>query len=251
MKYAETKEYSKFSYFDTNRKVTDNKKLEQAIVKAGYIKKPISVTKDFKIVDGQHRFAIAKKLGLTVPYVVDQYLTEADMIMLNTTANDWKPINYVENLAKNGNENYQILLKAHNDYKISLVVLAGIAEHETGITPRISQLIKDGEIIIDDKDEFNEKVEFLNAINVELKALNRDLRKDPFKLAIANLYGKIDPKRLVKKIVAMNDFEFEQFRDSQGKRVVLFKIVDLYNSGTGRFKKIKYTLDTKGNMEIL
>ena len=105
---SETKDYSRFKFLETeNRPIREDilKNLEPEILKNG-ICNPIEVDGDYNIYDGQHRFVIARKHGLALPYLVNRKLT-LEMIPSLQKATRWNAVDYCRVLANSGNVNCQ------------------------------------------------------------------------------------------------------------------------------------------------
>ena len=105
---SETKDYSRFKFLETeNRPIREDiiKNLEPEILKNG-ICNPIEVDGDYNIYDGQHRFVIARKHGLALPYLINRKLT-LEMIPSLQKATRWNAVDYCKVLANNGNVNCQ------------------------------------------------------------------------------------------------------------------------------------------------
>jgi hypothetical protein len=69
-----TKNYDVFNFIDWNRTICKNnllKLVNENKLNFQMHKFPILVTRDFKIIDGQHRFEASKKLGCPVYYIID------------------------------------------------------------------------------------------------------------------------------------------------------------------------------------
>tara|TARA_R100000742_G_C4274480_1_gene94481 strand:+ start:376 stop:1179 length:804 start_codon:yes stop_codon:yes gene_type:complete len=107
----------------------------------GILTKPIlcfidKKKKTFKILDGHHRFEVAKEKKL--PILCDIVNTEGYddneiMIKLNIsdTRQNWKPINYLHNgILYHKNEDYVMLSEVHDETGISLVALREIYAHD-------------------------------------------------------------------------------------------------------------------------
>lgn len=72
---AWTNNYDKFELLDFNRDIGNTKQLEESMIKFGFLAAhPIHCVKSgsrkLKIKAGHHRFYVARKLGLLIPYVV-------------------------------------------------------------------------------------------------------------------------------------------------------------------------------------
>lgn len=107
-----TEEYEMFSFLRSNREVTLNKKLENSILQKGIIR-PIIVNSTMQIIDGQHRYSIARKYGLPVPYYVSVNKEMNDIIKINNTACKWRVIDYINKYVILGNEEYKKLKDLH------------------------------------------------------------------------------------------------------------------------------------------
>ena len=121
-----TEEYEMFSFLRSNREVTLNKKLENSILQKGIIR-PIIVNSTMQIIDGQHRYSIARKYGLPVPYYVSVNKEMNDIIKINNTACKWRVIDYINKYVILGNEEYKKLKDLHiENNKIPLVELVSV-----------------------------------------------------------------------------------------------------------------------------
>jgi hypothetical protein len=99
MEILETKEYKKFKYLFINREVNKTRanKIKFSMEKHGFDPaKAISVTKDFEIIDGQHRFHAAQELGIAIKYIVDKDFTPEKLKDFNTTSANWKSEDYLK-----------------------------------------------------------------------------------------------------------------------------------------------------------
>ena len=68
----ETKDYGKFTFLTANRPIHRGhvNKLKKSLTEYGFLdSQPITVTPDFRIIDGQHRFIACKEMGLPVKFV--------------------------------------------------------------------------------------------------------------------------------------------------------------------------------------
>jgi hypothetical protein len=101
---AETKDYARFNFIETNRKISDKKvaALVKSIEKRG-LQQPIIVNHKYEIVDGQHRFIALRRLGRVIYYVVSNaYRNEEDIVTLQT-ATRWTAKDYLYSNAAKGN----------------------------------------------------------------------------------------------------------------------------------------------------
>jgi len=80
---------------------------------------PIIVDDSGQIIDGQHRFVAASRLGVGIYYVVASDLTLNDVIALNDTAKVWRFTDYMESYILAGKEDYKTLKHFAEKYRLS------------------------------------------------------------------------------------------------------------------------------------
>ncbi|MGI4871274.1 MAG: CHC2 zinc finger domain-containing protein, partial [Janthinobacterium lividum] len=88
----ETTDYARFHLLPENRKVDPKhvRKLVDMIQKHNLLHlKPLDVTPDLGVIDGQHRLEAARELGLPIFYKVGQQLSDADISTLNMAGKNW------------------------------------------------------------------------------------------------------------------------------------------------------------------
>jgi hypothetical protein len=105
-KVYEVRDLDLLSYKHTNRDVEKHRVLKVDILKAGIIQ-PLLVNLEFQVLDGQHRLAIAKELGIPVPIIFKVETVNDEQIMrsLNTTNKKWNIGNHVDLNIKRGSIN--------------------------------------------------------------------------------------------------------------------------------------------------
>lgn len=115
----ETNDYDKFKFLVWNRPV-DRKhveRLKESIKKNIYLE-PISISEDFIILDGQHRFTAYKELGMTFKYIIETSTDKHSDIVItkNTLLEKWKTIDYINAYAKDGYEHYKTILNFMDEF---------------------------------------------------------------------------------------------------------------------------------------
>ena len=134
-----SKEYSKFYNSSENRDVdlksSHARQLRKSLKDNGWIPSfPMSVYKNgengYKILDGQHRFAVARELGIPVKFVeVDQ---EFEISHINEMQKGWALIDYMKRWQKAGKKDYfelQEFIDAHKniDLGTSIALLSNVS----------------------------------------------------------------------------------------------------------------------------
>jgi hypothetical protein len=125
-----TDDYKLFKMIDGNRNL-DKKKIERIIseIKAGndiLDEVPILVKeegKSLRILEGQHRFKVAERLGRTVHYILHkENMSLYSIAKINSNTEKWKAIDFINCYTKAGNSNYEKINHLHKKYGISVGV---------------------------------------------------------------------------------------------------------------------------------
>ncbi len=138
-----TNDYSKFKFFEENREIYHAANLENDILNNNkLIYHPITITQDYEIIDGQHRFKICEKHKLPVYYMIDHEYKSIDMATVQSAKpwgmNDWihyytlrrvSPYEFVENCLKNNEINptvfMQIFIRLDHRASIKSIIKEG------------------------------------------------------------------------------------------------------------------------------
>jgi hypothetical protein len=108
----QTTNYDLFHLLPENRVVDMShvRKLVVQITQSNLLHiKPLDVTADMGVIDGQHRLAAARELGLPVYYKIGQQLSEADITTLNVAQKNWQGTDYLHFWTVKGRTNYVAL----------------------------------------------------------------------------------------------------------------------------------------------
>jgi len=125
-----TIDYDKFKFFHENREIKFNYGLEGDILDRNKMKyHPITVNKDFYIIDGQNRYTILKKHNLDIYYMIDDDEFEHDDFLDNISkvqaACRWSGPDYLQHYTKRGFPNYVFIskmLKEHSYLNLSCLI---------------------------------------------------------------------------------------------------------------------------------
>lgn len=194
-----TKDYSKFSFFDFNRKIVEAnvKLLMEDISENGYEEgKPIIVTADCKILDGQNRFEACKRLGEWIYYTFsktdDPHLA---VIRFNTNQRGWKLPDYIDSWASTGVKCYQQLKEFEEKNRFgtsnSLLIFLGNVMDGPGV-----RYVKEGKVF-----KVNPKAEELAEFVHSCSGLVPYYKSAGFIKAISRVH-KVATKKQMDKIQA-------------------------------------------------
>lgn len=129
MHIYESNDYGKFHRSDKrNRALSfkEHRKLYASMQKYGFLWEFHAVVercgKHFTIIDGQHRVAIAERLGLPVYYVITD--RAIDVPEINSTSKAWTALTHIQHFANNGNAEYQKIKTVAAQYEIPITLAA-------------------------------------------------------------------------------------------------------------------------------
>jgi hypothetical protein len=197
-----TIDYSIFKEFNSNREVEQKhvNRLVVAINKRNLLHaNPIKVDKDMRVVDGQHRLAAAKVLGVPIYYEQDS-LTREDIAMLNSNQKNWTAMDYINFYTVEKNESFLKLSGLINHYPDMAV--SALLTLSNGEGKRSLELLKEGTLDVSN-------IEHCREVCDMCKDLNRRFQKDfvfdsrfPLALSAALNAENFNPEILIEKIAA-------------------------------------------------
>jgi hypothetical protein len=184
-----TTNYSKFLFSKENREVKTKTVLsiKDSMSKFGFIPgRPVLITKEWVIIDGQHRFLAAKELGISVEFEIVEGNYIDKMILLNSTQSNWTLEDYVNSYASQNIDCYRKLLKFKEKYDLSLS--SAITMFFTvGVK---SDAIRKGEVLKINPDA-DKIAEFI--LNCNTVSYNKD---NKFVRAVVMVYNKLTKSQL-------------------------------------------------------
>lgn len=116
----ETEDYSKFKFIGSNRQINKRNYAKlYASMKEKQLLIPIMVNEKFEILDGQHRFSVARDLGLPVYYYIVEGADTADMKRANQVNSTWTKQDFLNSFASEGDERYCTILRICDEYSVN------------------------------------------------------------------------------------------------------------------------------------
>lgn len=117
-----TSNYEKFKIIDWNREINKpnvKKLVEENLVKFQLHKFPILVTKNYKIIDGQHRYYASQELGCPIYYIVANDMDESvySVNSVNKVGKKHSLGDKLEMMFKCGDQGAKLVVKIYNLYK--------------------------------------------------------------------------------------------------------------------------------------
>lgn len=119
----ETTDYSRFKLLDFNREL--NLRHVNRLIKSmqkQMLDTPIKVTRNFEIIDGQHRFHALKTLKKPIRYYFVENYDLSEMIQYNKNNKNWSKDEYIRVYCEQGNENYIAYRKFKERFNFNLKI---------------------------------------------------------------------------------------------------------------------------------
>ena len=143
-----TKNYGLFDEHEFNRPIHEDKILLESLMTRGFMpSNPIQVIKNgngkLKIVRGHHRFNYARRLGLTVFYVVDDSATDPYEMEMSSKQR-WSLVDFLHSRAASGDTECQYVLNFMEIHNLSAGAAVSILAGEAGGGGNYASAVKRG-----------------------------------------------------------------------------------------------------------
>ncbi len=189
---------------------------------------PIIVNEKNQIIDGQHRYAAIKSLGLPLHYIVWEGATVEDAQRLNASSKNWSPIDYARSFALQGNKHYQTYLDFRERWGLNHDVLLQYLSLEK---PMTNAMFKRGHFEATDPKRTNqlclelfELGEYWPKYKLRSFALG-------FKSIWLNPFGKYDHERMLRQ---MSKYGKRFLQDHSAPTDAERMFEDIFNYGTSQ-----------------
>lgn len=200
-KIHRTTDYSKFRISKENRNIDTTKpsvkRLRKSMQIYGWlIAFPMMCRENgdgLVIVDGQHRFTVARELGIPVRYAIDE--TDVDVSWVNQAQESWKPVDYLNRWVKAGKKDYMEVAELREYYpNVPLGMCAGLLAG-TYSFGNVRDRFESGEYKVKTK---GLAYRIANAYE-KIIAINKEARSSNFLKALYACYyvDDFDPDRLI------------------------------------------------------
>jgi hypothetical protein len=194
--------YNQFKKIDWNRSVCQQnlqRLIKENREKFQLHRFPILVTKDFKIVDGQHRYEVAKELGSPVYYIMDGIDDSFKTVhSVNKAGKKHTLKDKIEMLYRAGDEGAEMVYKIFNLYQGSFdtSTIASMIVSGTGGGHVNDHIDKDGTIPLNNYTHGIEVLDSLHYSSLPGKHKTRIV----FSLSLISKRSGVHPKAIVKRI---------------------------------------------------
>jgi hypothetical protein len=112
-----TFDYSQFKTLQGNRSINEiNVKRLVASFEKAYLLNPVLVNEKLQIIDGQHRFEAAKRMGLPINYIIAEKYSNNEVHLLNSNMRNWGKMDFLKAYCDLGNENYILMREFISDF---------------------------------------------------------------------------------------------------------------------------------------
>jgi hypothetical protein len=110
------------------------------------------------IIDGQHRFNVARLMKLPVYYIIRKPLTLPQIAIVNSNQEKWNPNDIINCFIENGNKNYEELNMFKKKYKFPISVCRqllskGYSLNDGGVSEGFQKEFEEGKFIVSTANE--------------------------------------------------------------------------------------------------
>ena len=175
-----TPDYGQFQFYPSNRPIFEAHvtKLMESKFPDKFHTCPITVNGEHFIIDGQHRYTAAKRLGIPIYYIIDRDATESDILQRNAVMKNWRTMDFVHYFAQT-NDTYKFIQEMYEKYSslspsFHLNIISRVANCELH---RFSNNMKAGTLVLSEEDK-RQIVEFYNVYVPFVKELKSVRGKD-------------------------------------------------------------------------
>jgi hypothetical protein len=241
-----TKNYSQFTLLKNNRQVKTNINLKKSLLDKGVLI-PILVDNEMNILDGQHRFTIAKENSLRLPYQVINSKSIDIITDINTSSIHWTLIDYIHLYFVQKRTEYVKLYNLINEYKfVPIKNLITTAQNQFLEKKYLIECVKEGTFkfynyenlrkCLESYATFLDKTEINSAVNV-FNAYYRLFNVKKFDQE--SFIKKAQLKDVKRKIIGIRDYNR-----------ILELFLTTYNYKRKKDKNIYFIKDMKHNIII-
>jgi hypothetical protein len=153
-----TKKYEKFNLVVGNRPLREShiQKLMRSIREENLLSvRPILVNQKLDVIDGQHRLEAAKRLGVSIFYIMEKGIDVNQARTINRNTKTWSVTDFMHSYADLGVDSYEEYRRLKNRTNFSHHVLLRLLS--TKPYKRVRKDFKQGDFVIDNK-EHMEKI---------------------------------------------------------------------------------------------
>jgi len=224
-----TKEYSAFKFLKGNRDIMQHKinKIKKSVGGGLDLFKyaPIIVDKDYRIIDGQHRFWACKEMKMNIYFMIIDEVTIRDIATLNSNTDKWKAKDFINCYIDLGVRHYRALFDFMEKHKFSVTTSANLLCFGEAIEggANVSSKIKDGLFEVRHEERANEiAAQTKELIEFTEKPQSRSFIKAVGVLMDSESYSQ---EVLIKKLQSSG----EMIKERGTYKEYLSHIEDLYN----------------------
>jgi len=238
LEIIETRDYYRFKRLEGNRDVKCVQKIIDSINNVGYIMNPIIVNEKMEVIDGQNRLRALEELDLPVHYYIVKGANINTARALNLGRTNWRPIDYVNSFAEQGNESYQMLMELYNKYSLSIQEIIAIVQNRVSSGGWSPSILIEGKFKLSESDyrRADENLKELEELKPVIKEIKGHRRVIVSGIAWCMNIKGVDRKRLVRVL----NLKYPLIKPVIEIEVFLRDITEIYNKSLAKEKKIDF-----------
>lgn len=153
-----TRNYARFSMMPGNREFSEAKvrdlseRIKAHNLLAAFPILCVAVDGELKVIDGQHRLAAAKALGVEIHYTVAKDLTTDDVRLINGGQHPWQTRDYLRHFCEIGRKDYAQVASFSAESKIGLMTAAVMLSNGTTTSGEATRRFRAGSFKVSNMD---------------------------------------------------------------------------------------------------
>jgi hypothetical protein len=236
-----TEDDSIFNLHQNNRPIntTNVRKKMKSLTRVRKLLSPIKIDKNFNVIDGNHRIVAIRELkrnGIIIPisFYISEDDSESNMIEMNVEVRTWKLKDYVLKYAKQGKEQYKIIMQIANEFNVSIDDVVTVPYSGAG-TGNVSDKVKNGTYSYHDWDKVEEYFKYLLELK-EMIRIHKNFKRSMFSVFTHRNFDTLQFYKIIKNKF-ISDNELIEFSTSMP--ICKEQILDLFNTKRAK-RKIEY-----------
>lgn len=238
-----TNDYSIFKTQQGNRDllVSDIKRVEKKILENNLLHyHPILVSKDYYVIDGQHRLEVAKRNKLDIYFIVmsDESSLKTTQ-SINTTGKPWQVKDFLNSYIVLKNPEYMKFNEYLKEYKfLTVSQLIGLSVIGDGVT-KPTELFKNGKIKLKNEEFIRKVLNDIQSYDGSSIRLSKNTHFQRF-ITVTNQRGiKFNHKRMLAKIELNIDIVK---RIPNNSKIYAEVLGDIYNHKLSKSNKVNFNI---------
>lgn len=244
-----TKRYGLFKFANGNRPVKTSgaawNRLRDSMLEKGQLE-PALVTKDFVIINGQHRFEVCKQHNIPFRFTISDKNISAENIADANNARKWGSTDYIHFYASQTDArslNYKYLQALMSEFNLSSDVLSAICVMRAGSASECANRLADGTFILSEQTYENVRRALRELYDYGIYDWNKENKRIRRSFWLSMVYAQKHPRINIERLAKLMVAYPEKVPSTSVMRDMLRSLSNLYNKGRPIEKKVYLDID--------